>query len=99
MGAQAQNVGATVDPAYAPDQVLVCAPEVERAAAVLGGERVLGLAHVEEQLALFEQHCVRVLAEEGFEGGGDLFRCLLGRCDGFGRVHGPSTSSLPCGDG
>ena len=64
--------------ADAADEVAVFAPQVQGAAVVLGGERVLGRAHVEEHLAVFEEHGCGVLGEEGFERCGDLAGRLVG---------------------
>ena len=64
-------------------------PEVEGAAAVLGGEGVAGGAEVEERATVFEEGSGRVLGQKRFERGGDLLGGLRGGVwDGAGSHSG-----------
>jgi hypothetical protein len=69
---EAQHAGALDHRADPADEIALLAPEVQRAAAVLGGERVLRRAHVEDHAAVLEQHRAGVLGEKGLELRGDL---------------------------
>ena len=75
----------------AADEIALLAPEVDGAARVLGGERVSGLAHVEEGFAVFIDDGRGKLGEEGVEGGGDGFRLLRRNVSG-GR-HGDNCTA------
>lgn len=72
-GGEAEDSGAEGGGGDAADEVAVFRPEVEGAAAVLGGEGVFGGTEVEEGFAVFEEEGARVLGQEGFECGGDCF--------------------------
>ena len=79
LGTETQDAVAWVSSANAADEVAVFAPEVEGAGAVLGGEGVLRLAHVEDDFAIFKNDCLGVLGEEGLQRDGDGLRRLFGR--------------------
>ncbi len=88
LGGEAQDSGAHGGGGDATDDVALVRPEVEGAAAMLGGEGVLGEAHVEEDFAVFKQDRGGLFGEEGLEGSGNLLGGLLGfRCGCSGRGH------------
>ena len=81
VGGEAEGSGTEGGGCDAADEVAVFGPEVEGAAAVLGGEGVFCGAEVEEGFAIFEEEGSGVLGQEGFEVGGDGF-------GGLGRFRG-----------
>ena len=97
MRAQPQHAVAQRRPAHAPDEIALLAPKMQRASAMLGRQRVLRLAHVEEHLAVFEHHRLWMLGEKSFQRGGDLLYRLLRLCGGAAvrAALMPSSTSLP----
>jgi len=70
-GFEAEGIAAGLDGGDGADEIFFVGPEVEEAAAVVGGDGALGEAEVEEEAAVFEDGGAGVIGEEGFDGLGE----------------------------
>jgi hypothetical protein len=61
-------------------QVALCVPQVQRAAVMLGGERVLRAGQIEDDLSVFHDGRFFMLVQEARHGGGDRLSTLDSVC-------------------
>jgi hypothetical protein len=71
MGFEAEGIAARLDGGDGADEIAVLGPEMEEAAAVVGGDGAAGEAEIEKEAAVFEDGGVGMIGEEVFDGVGE----------------------------
>jgi hypothetical protein len=74
--AQAEILAARLSRNHPPNEIALSIPEMQRAARVLRGERVLCLAQIEQRLTVFQHNRSRRSAQKRFQHAGKLLRSL-----------------------